>query len=106
MAGILPKCLLDIGCAAGSSIKAMNSIWPRAHYTGIDVSEELIRIAEENLKDVNAELVVADAVEYKPREQFDIIIASGILSCFEDFAGVLERWLSWLEVTGKLLRFR
>lgn len=97
--------VLDIGCASGNFIQALGTVYPYAHYTGIDASEELIQIAREKLVNPNVTLLVEDAVSYQPSAHFDIIIASGILSVFEDFEPVLDKWLSWLRKSGRLYVF-
>jgi len=97
--------LLDIGCATGANIKAMSDIWPDATYTGIDISDKLIRLAKKKLTRMNAEFLVTDIIEYAPSKKFDVIIASGILSCFDDFESVLDKWISWLKDKGRLYIF-
>ena len=44
----------------------------------------------------------ADALAYKPQKKFDVIVASGVMSIFEDFTDPLDRWLSWLDKGGWL----
>jgi hypothetical protein len=45
---------------------------------------------------------VADAVEYQPDGVFDLVVASGILSIWEDFRVPLSRWCEWLSPLGVL----
>ncbi|MBF0494294.1 MAG: class I SAM-dependent methyltransferase [Candidatus Omnitrophica bacterium] len=97
--------VLDLGCASGTFIKAMHDKWPDAEYTGVDISGELIDISRKKLAGVSVNLIVQDITRYKPAGKFDIIIASGILSCFEDFESVLGKWTSWLKKSGRLYIF-
>lgn len=99
--------VLDIGCAACAFIEAMTQVYPEADYTGFDISEELIAIAREKFdnKQIRVHLFVADAMEFQPDAPFDIIIASGVLSIFEHFEPVLDRWLSWLADKGTMYVF-
>ena len=97
--------VLDVGCASGSFIRLMHTKWPDATYTGIDISDELISLAQVRLSGVNAELFTDDAIGFEPQKKFDVIIASGILSCFEDFEPALDRWTSWLSEGGTLYIF-
>lgn len=95
--------VLDIGCSNGMFLGALSTIYPDAHYTGIDISAELIEIARKRVPKAN--LLVEDAMNYQPSKKFDIIIASGILSIFDDFEPVLDKWISWLADMGRLYIF-
>jgi SAM-dependent methyltransferase len=94
---------LDIGCASGNFLKAMAERWPDAEYCGFDVSAELLELAREAVP--GATFLEADAQTFEPDAPFDVIVAAGVLSIFEDFAPVLDRWLSWLAPGGHLLVF-
>jgi trans-aconitate methyltransferase len=98
--------LLDIACASGNFLKLLRTEFPKANLTGFDLSEELLGLAREKLKsDTSLELDIADALSYVPKRKFDVIIASGIMSVFEDFTVPLEKWLSWLDEKGSLFIF-
>jgi len=67
--------LLDIGCGNGKntvffSKKGFNSL-------GIDFSKEAIKICKQ--KDSDANFKVADILDFKPEEKFDIVIDCGCL---------------------------
>jgi SAM-dependent methyltransferase len=94
---------LDIGCATGNFLRAMVESWPDASYCGIDVSAELLAAAREAVP--AAAFLEADAVDFEPGQPFDVIVAAGVLSIFDEFAPVLDRWLSWLAPGGLLLVF-
>lgn len=97
--------MLDIGCATGNFIQAMQAHYPEANYTGIDISADLISIARTRLTEDNVYLLVEDVLRYQPVTTFDMIIASGVLSIFEEFEPVLDRWLSWLKKGGRVYIF-
>jgi len=97
--------VLDIGCAAGSFIELMSHTYPGATYTGIDISDGLIAKALRRQIPAKAEFLVSDAVEFEPVEKFDIVIASGVLSIFDDFSTPLKKWLTWLKPGGKMYVF-
>ncbi|MBZ0265987.1 class I SAM-dependent methyltransferase [bacterium] len=92
--------LLDIGCAAGVFIENMLNYFPDAHYTGFDTSEELVDNGKQILNRPNVELIVADVMEFTPSKKFDILIASGVLSIWEDFTEPLEKMLPWMNDSG------
>jgi trans-aconitate methyltransferase len=83
----------------------MNKQFPAANYAGFDISSELIEMARQNHDLNNCSFEVSDALKYIPDASFDIIIASGVLSIFEDFREPLQKWLSWLATGGRLYVF-
>jgi len=70
---------LDIGCGTGSFSRALAGRCE--HVLGIDLSPQMVRIAEEMSKQhSNIEYQVADALEWDfPREQFDCIASIATL---------------------------
>ena len=51
--------LLDVGCGTGPMIQLLCEKYPDKHYTGIDLTPEMIEVArEKNMEDIN--LVVGD----------------------------------------------
>ncbi|GBL37958.1 malonyl-[acyl-carrier protein] O-methyltransferase [Anaerolineaceae bacterium] len=100
------RCLLDIGCASGAFIQLIRPRFAAAKFTGIDISAELIELAKKKFEaDPNCSFYVQDALAYTPQNKYDVIIASGVLSIFEDFEEPLSKWLSWLESNGTLYLF-
>lgn len=97
--------VLDIGCAAGAFIGQMSAEFPQYHYTGFDISSALIDLAKAKNLPNNCEFFVGDAIGYQPQQHYDIVIASGVLSIFDDFRVPLKKWLSWLNESGKLYIF-
>jgi len=100
-----PGCVIDVGCARGTFLKMLSVEFPNAQLTGIDISERLIDEAKKSVPNTNTELILSDVLEYSPEQSFDVAIASGILSVFDDFEVPLKKWLSWLNKTGKLFIF-
>lgn len=96
--------VLDIGCATGSALSLIKNEYPRALITGIDVDGDLLKLAREKLG-VDATLISSAAESYRPGKRFDLIIASGVLSIFDDFSQILKTWLNWLSQNGTLYIF-
>lgn len=96
--------ILDIGCADGLFISELSKQLPKSNITGIDISSKLIDIANAK-KCHNCTFLVEDAEKFEPNQKFDLIIASGILSVFDNFETILEQWLKWLKQQGKLIIF-
>ena len=96
--------LLDIGCASGSFLSLIASKYPESEYYGFDISPELIKLAKLKLKNYDVKLTVNDALNFKPDQEFDIIVASGVLSIFEDLSPI-KIWTNWLKEKGFLFIF-
>ncbi|MBE6071857.1 MAG: methyltransferase domain-containing protein [Clostridium butyricum] len=66
--------LLDVGCGTGNTISLLNDQFPNKKYTGMDLSENMIKVAKKkNIS--NASFMTGDA-ENMPfsNNQFDVII--------------------------------
>lgn len=97
--------VLDIGCAGGKFLELIGKNIHGASCYGIDLSEELILEAKTLIPKFAGNIKLESALSYVPDVKFDLIIASGVLSIFEDFEKVLERWVSWLNDCGSLYIF-
>lgn len=98
--------LLDLGCAAGGFLQAVKQRWPATGCVGVELSPQLAQEAVRRCADFeDIEIVVADVTAFRPDRVFDRITACGILSVFDTFEPVLERWLSWLTDNGILYIF-
>lgn len=68
-----PKCrILDLACGPANISKRLAEINPNIKITGVDISEEMIKLARKNLPIGNFE--VADILGYKAECPFDGII--------------------------------
>jgi ubiquinone/menaquinone biosynthesis C-methylase UbiE len=71
--------MLDVGCGSGRIINKLASLYPRSHFTGMDLSEEAITRASTEAKAAglsNVEFIVKDLSDFhqtSPHEQFDFI---------------------------------
>ena len=67
-----------LGVAAGTALRQMRHLWPRAEIVGVDIDAQLVKAAERfmGLKEVGASLVYQDADEAITQLQgpFDVIV--------------------------------
>lgn len=70
--------------------------------TGIDFSEELLKIAKKNFP--NSKFILADIYEYEHENQVDGIITKDVLFHFSDenLIDVLQKFRRWLKPNGNL----
>ena len=96
--------VLDIGCATGKLISLIKENFPKAKCHGFDISKELILLAQNrNLNE--CDFFTADMLTYAPSQNFDLIMASGVLSIFDDFREPLLKWLEWMKQDGSVYLF-
>jgi cyclopropane fatty-acyl-phospholipid synthase-like methyltransferase len=96
-------CVLELGCGAGNSAETQE-LARRFRLTGVDVSAEQIRRAQENAP--GAELVHADFLELAlPAESFDAICSFYVFNHVprERLGPLLERIAGWLRPGGLTL---
>ena len=95
------KRILDAGCGPGRHSKKL--IAKGASVTGIDISDEMVRIAKERCGP-KADFWRADfeRVEFE-RASFDLIIASLSLMYSRDINRVLRNFGGWLKPKGRLI---
>jgi ubiquinone/menaquinone biosynthesis C-methylase UbiE len=73
--------VLDVGCGSGSITRGMvDLVGPQGSVTGIDVSGQLISLAQTNFSSVkNLCFEVADINTYSPEKKFDVITSARVL---------------------------
>lgn len=97
------RTLLDVGCGFGDFLHFLEERGIRPSYTGLDICEPMIRRCRERFVTANAQFVVADVLEYAPRQSYDYVVASGIFGLEapgvrERIAPTLERMNSWSRI--------
>jgi len=83
--------LLDLGCGPGQNITTLLECDDSIRATGIDLSEEFVRIA--SLNNPTASFLQADVCSLTPNHQYDVILASFCIVHLDH------------EETGKLINF-
>jgi len=72
-----PASVLDVGCGYGRLAAQVRQLWPRASYTGLDVSADLA--AATQLRVPDAEVVCADLVAWEADRTWDLVLAVSVL---------------------------
>jgi ubiquinone/menaquinone biosynthesis C-methylase UbiE len=96
--------LLDVGCADGRMLQAIAEKYPRASLSGFDYSEVLVEQGRRILP-TGVNLQLGDAARFTTDERFDVILASGLISIFDDPLEILTRMSGWLAPKGLLIVF-
>jgi SAM-dependent methyltransferase len=73
--------VLDVGCGNGSFIRALVMTDVPANIVGFDNSEAMLRMAKKDLKNTNAEIIMADGLNMPIRTDmvFDIVHIDSVL---------------------------
>jgi SAM-dependent methyltransferase len=106
--GFSPKdnmSVLDVGCAKGEFLYYLKKRFSgyNVEYTGVDFSHTLISLASEfsGLAGVNFHLGAAE--KFKLDHKYDIITATGLISCFDNYSVLLDNLFRHLKDTGILI---
>jgi len=83
--------VLELGCGVGANSKYLKDYYN--HYTGIDYSEEFIKLANNLYADSNTEFLCGNLKDYSIKKStFDLIIGVGILHHLPDIGLVLRNF--------------
>ena len=89
-----PNTILEIGCGTGSNLFKLCQIFPDAKITGLDLSEDMLRVAQSKLlKQPNVTLQHDTFDENTVLPTVDLIVCSYITSTVPD----IERFLSLVQ---------
>jgi ubiquinone/menaquinone biosynthesis C-methylase UbiE len=80
-----PQTIADIACGGGASSYHLAALYPRAHYTLVDLNEEAVSYARQATENLRATYIVAD-IYGLPLESnsFDLVICWQTLSWLGD----------------------
>lgn len=96
-----PRRVVDVGCGPGALTALLAQRWPAALVEGIDSSPDMIDAAGP-LRSVRLSFRVADAAQWEPPADLDVIISNATLQWVPDHFPVVERWAEALPPGGWL----
>ena len=97
--------ILDVGCANGELLYNIRKKYRENKLSGFELLPSLIKTAKKNLpKDINIHKIDITK-KINVRENFDIIIISGVISIFDDYKKPLKALLKILKPNGKIFIF-
>jgi S-adenosylmethionine-diacylgycerolhomoserine-N-methlytransferase len=81
---INPRRILEVGCGTGRNLVSLRRLFPRAHLTGVDLSEQMLAIAASKVNDDQTTLLRRSysVPMREDGEAFDLVIFSYALSMF------------------------
>jgi len=100
LGNIRGKKILDLGCGTGIYAKILTK--KGAKVKGIDISKEMIKIAQKENPEIEFKVGNAEKLPYKSKE-FDIVLSALVLEYFKDWNKVLKEINRVLEKDGLLI---
>lgn len=81
--------ILEIGCGTGHNLKILKKYFPEAKITGIDISEEMLKVAADKL---DGQLELVNRIYSGPikKDHFDLVVCSYTLSMIPKYQDILE----------------
>lgn len=94
--------VLDVGCGSGSITKdIVNYVGSEGKVTGIDRSQDLINLANENYKEIfNLSFVAGDILEFHSPERWDVITIARTLQWIENPKDIIDKLVTLLKPQG------
>ncbi len=95
------KSVLDVACGTGVLIpyylnRGVKSV------TAVDISQEMVKIAQSKFNSSNVKIICEDAEEYSFQEKFDCIIIYNAIPHFTDIQKLINHLYKYLNDNGSL----
>ena len=96
--------LLDVGCAKGEFLYYIKKRFNQHNLLlyGVDYSETLIGLARKFKPLDDVRFILDKAEEFRLDRKFDYVVATALISCYEDYEEFLDNMLVHLKDEGKL----
>ena len=95
--------ILDIGCGTGNYTNLLRERYPSAAIRAIDISKEMIGVAERKLERKGVEFITKDAEKINLKEQFDLISSNATFQWFTNTESTLKSYKKLLKEKGVIL---
>ncbi len=95
--------ILDIGCGTGSYTRLLRDRFPSGTIKALDISMEMVRLAQRKLHDQRIEFIVVDAETVTFGEKFDLITSNACFQWFGNLDKVVSKYRDVLKESGTIL---
>lgn len=95
--------ILDVGCGTGQLAGEILAVHGDADYLGIDVTEEMIRVAEANNAGPRLTFRHVSVDDFPAEETFDVIVCTHAFPYFPDKAGAMAKLAALCRPGGRVI---
>jgi 2-polyprenyl-3-methyl-5-hydroxy-6-metoxy-1,4-benzoquinol methylase len=95
--------ILDIGCGAGNLAQGIYTVYPTAHITGITCSRLEYERARSRLNQCFCLDIERELLPELVQQSYDVLIFSHVLEHLVDPTAVIQKFLPFLKVGGKVV---
>ncbi len=92
--------ILDIGCGTGNYTALLRKRFPDAAIKALDISKDMVNVAERKLGKKNVEFSVKDAETINYKRKFDLISSNAVLQWFNNTKNTLANYSEMLTAGG------
>lgn len=92
--------VLELGCGTGNYTLMLRDRFKEAKIKALDISAEMIKVAQNKLKNKDVEFMIADAERITADEDFDLITSNACFQWLNDLGKALQGYAKSLQRGG------
>lgn len=97
------KNIIELGCGTGNYTLLLRERFKKAKIRAVDISDKMIEIARDKLRDKGVEFMVKDAENLDMGKKFDLITSNACLQWFQDLEKAVTGYRTMLKKDGIIL---
>lgn len=97
-----PNEIIDIGCGPGNSTRVLYEKFPKAHITGADNSENMLKQARDNNPNLDFKLFDANTDFPLLKQKFDVVFSNACIQWLPNHKELIPKMMSVLKDGGIL----
>ncbi|MFA4887965.1 MAG: malonyl-ACP O-methyltransferase BioC [Candidatus Omnitrophota bacterium] len=86
------KQILEIGCGTGIYTQLLKARFGPSRIRAVDISERMIKVARQNLREKNIEFEIGDAEKIALKQPYDLITSNSAIQWFESIESAFQRY--------------
>lgn len=95
--------MLEPGCGTGFFGKKFLKSYPNLRVTGVDISKEMVKLANDGTERYAAILGDLENTNLFPKNRFDIILCAEVLHHFPEIDDVFDNFSRWIKKGGVII---
>lgn len=94
--------ILELGCGIGNYTEILRKKFKDAKIKALDICPQMLKIAQEKLKDKEVEFILADAEAISLKGNFELITSNACFQWFGDLDATLAKYKNLLKSAGTI----